>query len=351
MLAGYVTDAHEGKPLKGVAVRAKWLELALESRNYHAVTRTVTALTDDDGRYLVCGMTSDDAVHLEVLGTGYFPIASHLLVPRDGATRQDFLLATSGLSRGPNAINGHVRLGGTEPLESGFAAISALGLEVPITRGDFAFTSLPAGTWVVDTRAIGLEPQSTYVAVQEGSTATPTIAMDPHAQLLSAVSVRGRPGGQAKILNAIEQRRRTSNGTVFMPGNDWLNVARDPTDLMRDATGFRYLNPDQLAASGCSFKPSNGEAFTVVTATPQQRERSLAVYLDGLRVIGGLPELRTAVTMHEILAVEAYQDIMTAPIEWRTYDACAVIAVWTSAPGLRHVRDLPTGVFLCQQSH
>ena len=51
--------------------------------------------------------------------------------------------------------------------------------------------------------------------------------------------------------------------------------------------------------------------------------------MNGLRVVGGLPELRTAVTMRDVLAVEAYQDVATAPVEWRTYDACAVLAIWT----------------------
>jgi hypothetical protein len=53
------------------------------------------------------------------------------------------------------------------------------------------------------------------------------------------------------------------------------------------------------------------------------------VYLDGARVAGGLPELRTAISMRDVLAMEAYQDIATAPVEWRTNDACAVLAIWT----------------------
>ena len=65
------------------------------------------------------------------------------------------------------------------------------------------------------------------------------------------------------------------------------------------------------------------------SGTVRARTRTLAVYLDGARVIGGLAELRTSVTMRDILAMEAYQDIATAPLEWRTNDACAVIAIWT----------------------
>ena len=60
------------------------------------------------------------------------------------------------------------------------------------------------------------------------------------------------------------------------------------------------------------------------------RTKTLVVYLNGLRVVGGLAGLRAAVTMRDILAVEAYQDISSAPVEWRTNDACAVLAIWSS---------------------
>jgi hypothetical protein len=39
--------------------------------------------------------------------------------------------------------------------------------------------------------------------------------------------------------------------------------------------------------------------------------------------------LNSDVLPRQILAIEAYSDVITAPLLWRTNDACAVIAVWT----------------------
>ena len=32
---------------------------------------------------------------------------------------------------------------------------------------------------------------------------------------------------------------------------------------------------------------------------------------------------------HDILAIEAYPDVVSAPFIWRKNDTCAVVAVWT----------------------
>ena len=118
-------------------------------------------------------------------------------------------------------------------------------------------------------------------------------------------------------------------GTVFLPGNAWLESAYDPADVARAASGFRYVSADVLLSSGCGFKYPPSDEPAAIATSARSRTKTLAVYLDGARVMGGLPELRTSVTMRDILAVEAYQEISQAPLEWRTHDACAVLAIWT----------------------
>ena len=327
MLAGYVLDARREGMLGGAVVRARWLELSLDARNYRTVTRTVTAVVADDGRYLACGLTSDDAVAIEVTMPGYRAIANRLSVPNSGAIRQDFRLADSGVVRGTARLTGRVVVADGSALATGHAEIAALALEVPIQNGDFSFAGLPPGTWAVEARAIGYDPQLVLVDVSERGVASTKITLSERAQILDAVTVVGRRGGSTKILNAIAGRRRTSIGTVFLPGNSWLESSYDPADVVRGAPGFRYVSADVLLSSGCGFRypPSDEPALGRSPA----KTRTLAVYLDGARVMGGLPELKTSVTMRDVLAVEAYQDIFSAPMEWRTNDACSVLAIWT----------------------
>ena len=329
LIAGYVFDARRSGILTGAVVRARWLELALERNDYRAVTRTVTAIVGDDGRYLACGLTTDELVTLEVSMPGYRGLTHRISVPADGAVRQDFRLADSGSAGGAGSLAGRVVLTDGSTLSAGHVAIAALGLEAPVRNGEFSLAGLPPGTWAVEARALGYEPRSALVDVSARGADTATIALGDRTQVLEVVTVKGRRGGDAKILSAIAGRRSTTTGTVFLPGNAYLESSYDPADVVRAAPGFRYVSSDVLLSSGCGFRHPPRDEPTMPSGTVRARTRTLAVYLDGARVIGGLPELRTSVTMRDILAMEAYQDIATAPLEWRTNDACAVVAIWT----------------------
>jgi hypothetical protein len=194
-------------------------------------------------------------------------------------------------------------------------SLPTLGLDVPIDKGVFSISGVPAGTWLVEARVIGYEPQSLFADVAEGAPAPVSIMLSQKVQLLDAVSVVGKMSGDIKTLSGIAERRRTSFGTVFLPGNEYLTTALYPTDVVRAARGFTYLSIDSVRARGCSGIGSKG--------------KSVVVYIDGIRFAGGLPDLSGAVTMKDVLAIEAYPDIVSAPFLWRTNDACAVIAVWT----------------------
>jgi hypothetical protein len=329
LLTGYVLDARSQEMLTGAVVRARWLEFALERKNYRAVTRTVTAIVGTDGRYLACGLTSDEAVVVEVTMPRYRGITKSFSVPSGGAARQDFRLADSGVVSGTTSIAGRVVLpDGSAPL-TGYVVVNALALEAPIRNGVFSIVGLPPGSWAVEARVIGYEPQSVLIDAREQGIASTTITLGTRAQVLSAITVLGKRGGDAKILSAIASRRSTSNGTVFLPGNPYLESSYDPADVVRGAPGFRYVSAEVLLSSGCGFQYPPPDEPVMPTRPIRTRTRTLAVYLDGARVGGGLPALRTSVTMREILAMEAYQDIATAPLEWRTNDACSVLAIWT----------------------
>ena len=329
LLVGYVLDARRERLLPGAVVRARWLEFALEVGNYRAVTRSVTAIVGEDGRYLACGLTSDEAVVVEVTMPGYRRITNRIAVPSDGSARQDFRLADADTDRGVATLAGRVLLPDGTRLAAGQVVIDALALEVAVRNGDFSIAGVPPGTWSLEARAIGFEPAVALADASDRATNVTTLMLGERTQTLDAITIRGRRGGDAKILGAIASRRSTSLGTVFLPGNVYLESSYDPADALRAATGFRYVSPEVLLSSGCGFRYPPAEAPPIETGPARARARRLAVYLDGARVAGGLAELRTAVTMRDILAMEAYQDIASAPMEWRTNDACSVLAIWT----------------------
>lgn len=326
MIAGYVFDARRETTLGGANVEVRWIEVAFQKDGIRQVPRRVIATISDGGTYLACGVASDAPIDIRVTRPGYREIAAQITVPPAGATRQDFRLADSGTVRGTASLTGRVVQDDGSPVSAGRAGIAALALDVPVHDGEFSMTGLPAGTWVVEARAIGYEAQSAMVHVAEHASAAVTIAIVKKAQTLEAVSVVGTPGRDTKILEDLVVRNRTAGGTMFLPGNSWLKAAETPADVLRGARGFSLKSqtlaearPQGMRGAPCSSKDS----------LPVRGSKRIVVYLDGLRLGTGLEGLNDAISADQILAMETYPDVVSAPMLWRTNDACAVIAVWT----------------------
>ncbi len=314
MLAGYITDARQASTLAGAVVRVSWLEIALDRNDFHTVPNGVSAVVGDDGTYLACGVTSEAPVSITVTRPGFREIDGVIAVPVGGAARQDFRLADSSTVRGNGVLSGRAVHGDGSLVGSGAVTIDALALSAPILGGAFALAGIPAGTWVVEARAIGYEPHSSLIDVADRGSANVRFTLNRRAQMLGAMTVIGKPSGGLKVLNEIVGRSRTTAGKVFLPGHAALKAALFPGDVLRAAPGFTYLSPDSVHARGCG---------------PQSPGKKLIVYLDGMLFTAGFSELRYAIRMAETLAVEAYQDVALAPVQWRNPDACAVVAVWS----------------------
>jgi hypothetical protein len=295
-------------------VLVEWLELSLAKGDYHTEPHRSTAPVDAQGHYVACGLATEAAVGVKVTMPGYRAIDAQLSVPVGGVARRDFRLADSAASRGTSTLVGRVVHADSSPVAAGRAAIADLALEVPVRDGSFTMADLPAGTWEVEVLALGYEPQTAIVDVIDQSSTSSTITITKRARLLDAITIIGKPTGDLKIMQDIVARNRTSFGTFFLPGNNALRGALYPLDVMRAARGFSYVSMDSVRARGC------GDGAT---------SKRIAVYLDGLRFKAGMEQIKNAVPMRELLAIETYPDATSTPLQWRDNDVCAVIAVWT----------------------
>ena len=318
LLAGYVLDGRRNAPLPGAVVEIRWAEVALENGKLIKAQRRRTATAGEDGMYLACGVGTDEGVSIRVEVPSFWPLSDDIVIPPGGTLRQDFRLAGDSSVRGITTLDGRaVRQDGV-PLASGRARITALGVEVPITDGVFSMKDLPGGTWTLDARAIGYEPRSAAVEIPDAGVATAMITMGMRVQMLDTMTVTARRTYNSKVLDDILERKVVANGTTFMPGNSWLATAIYPADVVRAAAGFRYLNPNSVDARGCILH----------RLTLSRSPKRVVVYIDGVRA-ADLGQVTHSVPVSEILAVEAYPDVASAPFLWRTNDACAVIAFWT----------------------
>ena len=176
-------------------------------------------------------------------------------------------------------------------------------------------THHPAGTWTMEVRAMGVEPRSMLVQATSRRNATLLVRVSEQAQRLDAVTISGRSDLVIHVLDAVLARHRIASGSVFLPGSPQLLGAQRVTDLLSNARGFTVVSPTDIRARN------------TITG---ERCQKIGVYVNGIRAIEGVEVLDAAARPDQLLAVEAYPDVGSAPFEWRTADGtCAVIAMWT----------------------
>ncbi|MEO5815460.1 MAG: carboxypeptidase regulatory-like domain-containing protein [Gemmatimonadaceae bacterium] len=314
MLAGYVSDARSQRLLAGAVVLVQWLEMTLEKGSVHTEPHRSTAPVDAEGHYVACALATDAPIGVQVTMPGFRAMDAQISVPVGGVARRDFRLADSAASRGSSTLVGSVIHPDGSPINTGRIVIAALMLQAPVVNGAFTIPDVPAGTWEVEVLAIGFEPHTVLVDAADQVTVATIITLSRRARILDAVTVFGRPTGDLKIVEDIKRRSRTSFGSVFLAGDPSLRAALYPTDVLRSARGFGYVNADSVLARGCR-SVSKGQ--------------TIAVYVDGLRFTAGIDQLRNVVPIRDLLAVEAYPDLASMPLQWRKDDTCAVIALWT----------------------
>jgi hypothetical protein len=326
LLAGYITEARGGAPLDRVSIIVGWDELDLGDRlstSHHQSS----ARTNGAGRFSLCGLPRDAPLGLRISSAGYRAIDTEIELPADGVVHQDFRLPSlADSARGSSMIRLRVVDDSGAVMMNGRAMIVSIGRRVSIDSGMATLGGLPSGTWAVDVRAIGFQPAIVMLDA-ESAPPTTTIRMDRLPQLLEPVSIveRARAAERA-ILDGIDQRMRAGGGTLITADNPSLRNATWASDGLRFARGFRTRGSEVQGrpyTKGFAPQPCRSVDF------PGIGEKSLAVYLDGVRVPFGLQGVNDLVRPEEILAIEAYPDVLSAPGIWQTSDACAVVGFWT----------------------
>lgn len=205
--------------------------------------------------------------------------------------------------------------------------LAELQLEGSVRAGLDTLEELPEGSWGVRVRSIGFEPRTLRLnARPSGSTIVDTVRLTPLVQTLDAVNVIARH--DQKVLDGIDERMRVASGTLIRAGDPFLATATEPSDALRAGRGFIVRSPTDVSARGlCRSASSN-----LPTRARSMHFQEVAVYLDGLRLRGGLETLNNIIRPDDILAIETYPEVKSAPFLWRTEDACAVVAFWTKHP-------------------
>ena len=298
MLVGFVRDAENRAAIAGTKATVHWRAFALDSANYRVVEERSTATVEADGALLVCNLPVDVPLDLLVTAPGHREVAGSVVtVPTLGIGRLDVLLADSALTTGSAVIRGKVTRESGRAVGSGRVVIKALGREVAVQNGEFVAANVPAGTWVAEARVIGVEPRDVLVTAADSAVTTTTIEVSNGPQRLDAVTVIGKPSQDLRVLDDVLRRARVGMGTTFLPGHPALRSATFTSDVMKEARGFRWVNPDSVTGrADCT---------------------AVAVYVNDVRQPDMMRGLDHMAPVGEVLAVETWPDILWAPIQYR----------------------------------
>lgn len=322
LFAGRVVNAVTGVALTGAAALIEWGELKLSRGSAGPVRREAMASSDSTGRFRICGLPTESSLNLRIGSAGFRSVETELALPGEGVFLQDFRLADSAASHGVGAINIRIVDDSGSMVTSGIGLMSSLDRSVRMDSAGARFRDLPVGTWVVELRSLGYE-RAVILADAEPKPALVTVRMIHLAHLLDPVSVVELIPRNQKILKDIGDRMRVASGTLIDSDNLSLRNATLPSEAIVAAKGFSYKSTTVFEArNGCR---SIGRADSL----PKVGSKQIAIYLDGARFRGGLQVLNDMVKPWDILAIEAYPDVLSAPFLWRTNDACAVVAFWT----------------------
>jgi hypothetical protein len=324
LIAGRVADGRTGAALEGATVTVGWSELIVQNDSLRRQPSERTSRVREDGTYLICGPVPDERLTLTVAKEGYFTLRGEVTIPNAGVLRRDHTLSETAKIVGTGRLSGHVARSDGTPLPSARVAIPAVALEQPVVNGRFSFNRVPRGRWLLEVRAIGFAPWDRVVEVDANASDDVLVAMTAVPLTLETQRVvASRYSRDDVVIRGIVERNRIGGGTMFLPGNPWLRDALFPIDVVRAARGFRYTSATSVRARlSCSLGADDAPSVL--------DKKTIAVYVDGERLRGGLLALNDFVPIGDVLAIETYPDAASAPFVYRTTrDVCAVIAVWT----------------------
>jgi hypothetical protein len=326
LLTGYLTNARGGAPLPNASVVVTWDEIEAVDKKLERVHRKSAGGSDETGRFSVCSLPIEAPLQLQISSGGFRDVGTEIELPQAGVLNRDFRLADTS-THGKGVIRVRVVDDSGTAMTTGRVMIVALGRRASIDSGIATIGDLPIGTWSVEVRSIGYEPASILADADSMPREAPIVKMTQLGTMLAPVSIVANATiADNKVLDEVQRRMKGAGGTMILPSDLSLKNAIYASDGLRFARGFRTFGS---SVQGRPFFQGMGEKACVSRDFPKIGEKSMIVYLDGIRVPFGLQGINDMVRPEEILAIEAYPDVISAPGLWKTNDACAVVAFWT----------------------
>ena len=183
------------------------------------------------------------------------------------------------------------------------------------SAGRFSETSLAAGTYILEVRAIGYGVTSWVLRLADGETVDYVFELEPLGVDLAPIIVEGQPGYFQRRMQEFEERRRAGRGIFITAQQIEASHANTMADVLRAVPGVR-LNCRSGVCNAQMTRTAHGvcNADWVIDGAPASLSST-----PHLPVVG-------------IVAVEIYRSPSETPAEFLKLDSqCGVIAIWTKS--------------------
>ena len=333
-VTGVVRRAN-GAPLSGVGrVRVQYLETTIGPSGMSRRFLSRFGEVGETGQFLVCGVPTDAPLTtrawvgtdssgvLELRMDGGGPLLVRNLVVGT-AQRTTLPGATTAerprlVFRGSGAVRGIVRDSAGKPLPGARVALPTAGVEgVTTSSGQFTLDSLPGGSWMLEARAVGFQPQRVAVDVLDSTTTDAAVSLLAVAPTVDTVRVRADRWSQQQA--GFEQRKKMGFGYFLDEETISRRNPRFSADLLRGTPGIT-VTPGPMGRDRVQMRGTGGAGQCIPT-----------IFLDGVRTTVPNGQLDDLVQPSDIRAVEVYTGTGSVPIEFQANSGCGSLVIWTGS--------------------
>jgi hypothetical protein len=335
VLVGVVRNAHDRSPAESVSVTGQWLEYSFSATGLARRTPKLVARTGDNGWFAMCNIPSGGMLGLTASRGADSTDLIEVPLSSDGFVRRDLYLgsarsittaespARAGVTGEPRRlIVGDVRLTGV--VVAGFGGQPIANAQVGIVggsqtrtnqRGEWAIADAPAGTRMLEVRAVGYYPERRPVNAVAGA-APLRVALSTLRAMLDTVKivaarVRGRD------IRGFLDRSRTGLGRYLTEEAISRRGALVTSDLFRSVAGLQ-VERTPLGDTQLTMRSNFGDDCVPNFFLDGQHMKNLSA-----------DDINGFVDPREIAGIEVYAGTEVPPQFQSGLSGCGSIVVWT----------------------
>jgi hypothetical protein len=357
LLMGSIRDADSGAPPSDATLVAFWDEIVVGPGVLRTQQRETPAKTNAAGWFALCGIPYDTRVLVRAQSPGRTSGYLEMTFPPMGVVQRDIAVASDSAAI---AVADTAAPGDAEPLYRGTARLSGTvltadrrpaarvdvavwGTTASVVTGDdgrFGLADLPAGTRMLEARALGFAPSRQVITLASHRTATTYIVLSEKVPVLDAVTIYGRRNDLPSQLLGFLQRSHNGVGTFITMADIAKRRPYWISDVLHGIPGVHVglsRGPGTLVTMSrtVGFDPGLGMRCRPV------------VYLDGVEWSSGSEAFQLgnggplgpnfASMPDEVFGMEVYPRASDVPVRYRDPRAhCGAILIWSKPRLKRH---------------